>query len=188
MLLDAVHAYMDRSAIHFLGGRITGEVRRLEAAMGKHFVMIAESDLKKTIPRDREGRRGGRNGPTLNGATTFHHASVLRQSRRVERGTMRTSGLALPNWPNRFAAYLSTTPNYSEFVQRNHGRQVVGLSGHRFIGFGRTTIMSGQSRSGRRLTTRPALAGQSSRRAVAHCTLCAMLSRGEEFGASAPFL
>ncbi len=42
--LDAVHAYMDRSAIHFME-QLATEVRALEAETGKHYVVIAESDL-----------------------------------------------------------------------------------------------------------------------------------------------
>jgi maltooligosyltrehalose trehalohydrolase len=42
--LDAVHAYMDRSAINFLE-QLAGEVRELEAQLGRWFVLIAESDL-----------------------------------------------------------------------------------------------------------------------------------------------
>ena len=55
--LDAVHAFNDRSAIHFLE-QLAGETRRLEAAMGKHFVLIAESDLND--PRTRKSGGGGR--------------------------------------------------------------------------------------------------------------------------------
>ena len=42
--LDAIHAFMDRSAIHFLE-QLSSEVEHLAAHLGKYFVLIAESDL-----------------------------------------------------------------------------------------------------------------------------------------------
>src|SRR6185437_12344054 len=42
--LDAVHAFVDRSAIHFLE-QLTHETDELEAALGRPLVLIAESDL-----------------------------------------------------------------------------------------------------------------------------------------------
>src|SRR5215208_3365777 len=42
--LDAVHALIDTSACHFLE-QLSGEVDTLEAVIGRHLVLIAESDL-----------------------------------------------------------------------------------------------------------------------------------------------
>ena len=69
--LDAVHAFNDRSAIHFLE-QIAGEVRRLEAAMGKHFVLIAESDLND--PRIVKAEEAGGYGLDAQWSDDFHHA------------------------------------------------------------------------------------------------------------------
>jgi 1,4-alpha-glucan branching enzyme len=46
--LDAVHAIIDTSAVHFLE-QLVCEVTALEAQIGRHLVLIAESDLN--VPR-----------------------------------------------------------------------------------------------------------------------------------------
>src|ERR1039458_2746350 len=43
--LDAVHAYMDRSAIHFME-QLGAEVHALQGQTGRNYVVIAESDLR----------------------------------------------------------------------------------------------------------------------------------------------
>ena len=55
--LDAVHAFVDRSAIHFLE-QLSTEVAVLSAALGRCLVLIAESDLND--PRYRHSARGPR--------------------------------------------------------------------------------------------------------------------------------
>ena len=42
--IDAVHAFVDRSAIHFLE-QLATEVDALEAVLARRLVLIAESDL-----------------------------------------------------------------------------------------------------------------------------------------------
>ena len=54
--LDAVHAFIDRSSVHFLE-QLSAEVKELEAALGKYFVLIAESDLNDSANRDVPRRR-----------------------------------------------------------------------------------------------------------------------------------
>jgi maltooligosyltrehalose trehalohydrolase len=79
--------------------------------------------------------------------------------------------------------------NYSEYRQRNHGRQVVGLSGHRFIGFVQNHDQVGNRAQGERVSHE---AGVGRAKIAAALVLTAafvpMLFQGEEFGASAPFL
>jgi maltooligosyltrehalose trehalohydrolase len=79
--------------------------------------------------------------------------------------------------------------NYSEYRGRNHGRQVVGLSGHRFIGFVQNHDQVGNRAQGERVSHE---AGVGRAKIAAALVLTSpfvpMLFQGEEFGASAPFL
>jgi maltooligosyltrehalose trehalohydrolase len=69
--LDAVHAYVDRSAIHFLE-QLSTETRVLEAALGKRKVLIAESDLND--PRTVSPREAGGYAMDAQWSDDFHHA------------------------------------------------------------------------------------------------------------------
>jgi maltooligosyltrehalose trehalohydrolase len=182
--LDAVHAYMDRSAIHFLE-EITGEVRRLEAAMGRHFVLIAESDLND--PRIVKAEEAGGYGLDAQWSDDFHHAlfSVISGERE---GYYADFG-SLAQLAKSLRCVFVYDGNYSEYRQRNHGRQVVGLSGHRFIGFVQNHDQVGNRAQGERVSHE---AGVGRAKIAAALVLTApfvpMLFQGEEFGASAPFL
>jgi maltooligosyltrehalose trehalohydrolase len=182
--LDAVHAYMDRSAIHFLE-EITGEVRRLEAAMGKHFVLIAESDLND--PRIVKAEEAGGYGLDAQWSDDFHHAlfSVI----SGERAGYYADFGSLAQLAKSLRCVFVYDGNYSEYRQRNHGRQVVGLSGHRFIGFVQNHDQVGNRAQGERVSHE---AGVGRAKVAAALVLTApfvpMLFQGEEFGASAPFL
>jgi len=182
--LDAVHAYMDRSAIHFLE-EITGEVRRLEAAMGKHFVLIAESDLND--PRIVKAEEAGGYGLDAQWSDDFHHAlfSVISGERA---GYYEDFG-SLAQLAKSLHCVFVYDGNYSEHRKRNHGRQVVGLSGHRFIGFVQNHDQVGNRAQGERVSHE---AGVGRAKIAAALVLTApfvpMLFQGEEFGASAPFL
>jgi maltooligosyltrehalose trehalohydrolase len=182
--LDAVHAYMDRSAIHFLE-EITGEVRRLEAAMGKHFVLIAESDLND--PRIVKAEEAGGYGLDAQWSDDFHHAlfSVI----SGERAGYYADFGSLAQLAKSLRCVFVYDGNYSEYRHRNHGRQVVGLSGHRFIGFVQNHDQVGNRAQGERVSHE---AGVGRAKIAAALVLTApfvpMLFQGEEFGASAPFL
>jgi maltooligosyltrehalose trehalohydrolase len=182
--LDAVHAYVDRSAIHFLE-EITGEVRRLEAAMGKHFVLIAESDLND--PRIVKAEEAGGYGLDAQWSDDFHHAlfSVI----SGERAGYYADFGSLAHLAKSLRCVFVYDGNYSEYRGRNHGRQVVGLSGHRFIGFVQNHDQIGNRAQGERVSHE---AGVGRAKIAAALVLTApfvpMLFQGEEFGASTPFL
>ncbi len=182
--LDAVHAFNDRSAIHFLE-QLAGETRRLEAAMGKHFVLIAESDLND--PRIVKAEEAGGYGLDAQWSDDFHHAlfSVIsgeREGYYADFGSL----AALAKSLRCVFVYDGT---YSEYRGRHHGRQVVGLSGHRFVGFVQNHDQVGNRAQGERVSHE---AGVGRAKIAAALVLTApfvpMLFQGEEFGASAPFL
>jgi maltooligosyltrehalose trehalohydrolase len=79
--------------------------------------------------------------------------------------------------------------NYSEYRGRNHGRHVVGLSGHRFIGFVQNHDQVGNRAQGERVSHE---AGVGRAKVAAALVLASpfvpMLFQGEEFGASSAFL
>jgi maltooligosyltrehalose trehalohydrolase len=182
--LDAVHSFNDRSAIHFLE-QLTGEVRRLEAAVGKHFMLIAESDLND--PRIVKAEEAGGYGLDAQWSDDFHHAlfSVIsgeREGYYADFGTLADLAKSL-------RCVFVYDGNYSEYRGRNHGRQVVGLSGHRFVGFVQNHDQVGNRAQGERISHE---AGVGRAKIAAALVLTApfvpMLFQGEEFGASAPFL
>ena len=55
--LDAVHEFVDRSAVHFME-QLSDEVKELSAKLGRRLVLIAESDLNDPrVVKPREARR-----------------------------------------------------------------------------------------------------------------------------------
>ena len=182
--LDAVHAFNDRSAIHFLE-QLAGEVKRLEATLGKHFVLIAESDLND--PRLVKAEEAGGYGLDAQWSDDFHHAlfSVISGERAgyyADFGSLAALAKSLRH-------VFVYDGNYSEYRGRNHGRQVVGLSGHRFIGFVQNHDQIGNRAQGERISHE---AGVGRAKIAAALVLASpfvpMLFQGEEFGTSAPFL
>ena len=182
--LDAVHAFNDRSAIHFLE-QLTGDVHRLEACMGKHFMLIAESDLND--PRIVKAEEAGGYGLDAQWSDDFHHAlfSVIsgeRDGYYSDFGTLACLAKSL-------RCVFVYDGIYSEYRGRNHGRQVVGLSGHRFIGFVQNHDQVGNRAQGERVSHE---AGIGRAKIAAALVLTApfvpMIFQGEEFATSAPFL
>ncbi len=127
--IDAVHAILDQSAIHFLE-QLSSEVDELEASLGRHLVLIAESDLND--PRIVRPQAVGGYGIDAQWNEDFHHAlhAVLtgeRQGYYCDFGTIAdiskvlTRGLVLDGC-------------YSRYRRRRHGRPAAGLSAHKFLG------------------------------------------------------
>ena len=69
--LDAVHGFIDRSAIHFLE-QLSAEVETLGATLARELVLIAESDLND--PRVVTPREAGGYGMDAQWNDDFHHA------------------------------------------------------------------------------------------------------------------
>jgi maltooligosyltrehalose trehalohydrolase len=182
--LDAVHAFNDRSAIHFLE-QLTHEVKMLEAGLGKHFVLIAESDLND--PRIVKAEEAGGYGLDAQWSDDFHHAlfaliSGEQDGYYADFGSVAALAKALK-------CVFVYDGIYSEHRGRNHGRQVIGLSGHRFVGFVQNHDQIGNRAKGERISHE---AGVGRAKVAAALVLTApfvpMLFQGEEFGASSPFL
>jgi maltooligosyltrehalose trehalohydrolase len=181
--LDAVHAFVDRSAIHFLE-ELADDVRVLESRLAKSFVVIAESDLND--PRVVKAKDGGGFGLDAQWSDDFHHAlfTVLtgeRQGYYEDFGSLADLAKALEE-------VFVYSGNYSRFRRRNHGRSVVGLSGNRFLGYIQNHDQVGNRATGDRLGQLVCL-GRSKIAAALVLTspFVPMLFQGEEFAASSPF-
>ena len=86
--VDAVHAFLDSSAVHFLE-QLAEEVTGLMATLGRHLVVIAESDLND--PRLVRARDAGGFGFDAHWTDDVHHAvhTVLTGKRLRDAGPPR---------------------------------------------------------------------------------------------------
>jgi maltooligosyltrehalose trehalohydrolase len=182
--IDAVHSIFDASATHFLE-QLAAEVADLQARIGRHAVLIAESDLND--PRIVTAREAGGYGIDAQWSDDFHHAlhAVLTGERAgyySDFGTLAHLAKAFKD------AYVYDGCD-SQFRKRKHGRPIRDLSGWRFLGYLQNHDQTGNrargERSGQLMSVNRLKLG-------AALVLCApfipMLFHGEEFGASTPFL
>ncbi|HEY1807655.1 MAG TPA: malto-oligosyltrehalose trehalohydrolase, partial [Acidobacteriaceae bacterium] len=144
--LDAVHAYIDRSAIHFME-QIAMEVHALEGQTGRHSVIIAESDLND--PRLVRAREAGGYGMDAQWSDDFHHALVTvltgdRTGYYADFGQIAQLAQSL----HKVFVYDGC---YSPYRDRIHGAPVCGLPGWRFLGFSQNHDQVGNRAKGERL-------------------------------------
>jgi maltooligosyltrehalose trehalohydrolase len=182
--LDAVHAYIDRSAINFME-QLADEVKVLGAELGRHFFLIAESDLND--PRIVRPKEAGGYGLEAQWSDDFHHAlwTVLTGESRgyyQDFGTMQQLAAAIEE------AFVYRG-QYAAYRRRHHGRPVHDLPGYRFLGYIQNHDQVGNRAIGDRLSE---LVSPGKVKIAAALVLTApfipMLFEGEEFGASTPFL
>jgi maltooligosyltrehalose trehalohydrolase len=182
--LDAVHAIIDTSATHFLE-QLACEVVELEARIGRHLELIAESDLND--PRIVRPQEVGGYGIDAQWSDDFHHAlhSVL----TGERDGYYVDFGALADLAKAFQRVFVNDGRYSAFRKRRHGKPATGISGHRFLGYLQNHDQIGNRAKGERSSHLTSL-----RRLKVGATLVftapfiPMLFQGEEWGASSPFL
>jgi maltooligosyltrehalose trehalohydrolase len=183
--LDAVHEFVDRSAVHFLE-QLSTEVEELSASLGRRLVLIAESDLND--PRIVTPREDGGYEMDAQWSDDFHHAlfAVLNDG-GDEKGYYVDFGL-LEDLAKSLTKVFVYDGAYSHYRQRNHGRPVEELSAHRFLGYIQTHDQVGNRAIGDRLEQ---IVGVDRAKVAAGIVLMApfvpMLFQGEEFAASSPF-
>ena len=181
--IDAVHAIFDASATHFLE-QLGAEVRELEATVGRHFVVIAESDLNQ--PRIVTPREAGGYGLDAQWNDDFHHAlhTIL---------TGESAGY-LADFGS--IAHLAKTLSrgfvydgvYSKSRRRTHGKPVEGLSAHRFVAFLQNHDQVGNRAMGERLGHLVTVDQiKISAALLMTAPFVPMLFQGEEWNASSPF-
>ncbi|HUB18290.1 MAG TPA: malto-oligosyltrehalose trehalohydrolase [Acidobacteriaceae bacterium] len=181
--LDAVHAYTDRSAIHFME-QLGAEVRALEAQTGRSYVVIAESDLND--PRFVTAREAGGFGLDAQWSDDFHHAlfSLL----TGERAGYYADFGSLNDLAKSLRAVFVYDGRYSRYRDRIHGRPVVNLPASRFLGYAQNHDQVGNRAKGDRLAqiVSPARA-KIAAALVLTAPFVPMLFQGEEWAASSPF-
>jgi len=182
--LDAVHAFMDRSAIHFLE-QLAIETKALEAAIGRRLILIAESDMND--PRIVMARDAGGFGLDAQWSDDFHHALFAVLARKPQGGYYADFGRI-----GHLAKALRDTfvydGAYSEYRRRCHGRPATNLPQSRFMGYIQNHDQIGNRAVGDRLTE---VAGFARAKIAAAFVMLApfipMVFQGEEWAASSPF-
>jgi maltooligosyltrehalose trehalohydrolase len=182
--IDAVHAIYDTSAIHFLE-ELAQVVCRLEACLGRHFVLIAESDLND--PRLVRPPEAGGFGLDAMWNEDFHHA--LHAILTLEKGGYYQDFGKLSDIERVMTKGLVYDGGYSVYRKRRHGRSAVGLPGRCFIGCLQNHDQVGNRAKGER-TSHLLSSGLLKIGAALVLTspFIPMLFQGEEWGASTPFL
>ncbi len=184
---DAVHEFIDRSAVHFME-QLSSEVERLSATLGREFYLIAESDLND--PRVIRPREAHGYGMDSQWSDDFHHSlfTLLYDTDGKEKGYYNDFGAMADMHKALKHAYVYDG-NYSSYRKRKHGRPVDGLSAHHFIHFDQNHDQVGNRGYGERLEH---LCGMDAAKVAIGLVMTApyvpMLFMGEEFAASNPFL
>lgn len=182
--LDAVHALIDTSACHFLE-QLADEVDTLEAVVGRHVILIAESDLND--PRVIRAREAGGYGLDAQWSDDFHHAlhALI---------TAENAGYYQDfESPDTFAQAVQEAFVYagtrSPQRRRIHGRRPHDVPGWRFVVAAQNHDQIGNRAKGERLCQ---LVSDGRIKIAAALLLTSpfvpLLFQGEEWGASTPFL
>ena len=184
---DAVHAFLDLSAVHFLE-QLSIEVERLSATLAKEFYLIAESDLND--PRVVRSREANGYGMDSQWSDDFHHSlfTLLYQPKEGESGYYSDFG-SLGNLHKALKHAYVYDGQYSGYRKRRHGRPADGLSAHHFVHFDQNHDQVGNRGWGERLEH---LVGLDAAKVALGLLLTApyvpMLFMGEEWATSSPFL
>jgi maltooligosyltrehalose trehalohydrolase len=181
--LDAVHAYVDRSAIHILE-QLAAETEALETATGRRLVLIAESDLND--PRLVTAREAGGYGLHAQWSDDFHHAlfTVLTPGQ----GGYYADFGKLAHLKKALEETFVYDGIYSHYRKREHGRTARHLSQHRFLGYIQNHDQVGNRAVGDRLHESAGF-GRAKLAAALMLTgpFVPMIFQGEEWAASSPF-
>jgi maltooligosyltrehalose trehalohydrolase len=181
--IDAVHAFIDRSAKHLLR-QLEEAVRALGNHTGKHYAMIAESDLND--PRLVTAWEAGGYGLDAQWSDDFHHAlwTVLTGEKAgyyEDFGSMADLAKAL----QQVFVYQG---QYSRYRKRNHGLPVGALPADRFLGYIQNHDQVGNRAQGERLNQVVDIGRAKIGAAMVLLgPFVPMLFAGEEFAASSPF-
>jgi len=182
--LDALHAIVDNSAQPFVE-QLAEEVKKLEAQLGRHLVLIAEND--RNDPRFLWAR--GRGGFALHAHWNddFHHA--LHTALTGETAGYYSDFGALGDLCKALQRAYVYDGRYSPFRKRRQGRAPEGLDGSRFLAY----LQNHDQIGNRVLGERSSHLMSPGRLKVAAALVFTspflpMLFQGEEWGATTPFL
>lgn len=182
--LDATHAFVDRSALHFLE-QLAAEVEALSRTLGRRLVLIAESDLNDPrVVTPLEAHGYGMDAQTND---DFHHALFTVLHDEPSQGYYDDFG-SIAHLAKSLTRAFVYDGIYSSYRRRTHGRPVDGLSAHRFIGFIQNHDQVGNRATGDRVEQ---IVGLDRAKLAAALVFTApfipMIFQGEEFAASTPF-
>lgn len=182
--LDAVHAFVDRSAIPFLE-QLSTEVEILGNTLGKKLIVIAESDLND--PRLVTPRETGGMGLDAQWSDDFHHALFTALQREPVAGYYADFG-TLSQLKKALEKSFVYDGIYSAFRKRVHGRPATHVPQYRFLGYIQNHDQVGNRAIGERL---PEVVGFERAKMAAAIVFVApfvpMIFQGEEWAASTPF-
>jgi maltooligosyltrehalose trehalohydrolase len=181
--VDAVHAFIDRSATHFLE-QLEKAVRDLANHTGNEYVVIAESDLND--PRLVTAREAGGYGLDAQWSDDFHHAlwAVL----TGERAGYYADFGAMADLAKAITKVFVYHGQYSRYRRRNHGLPVGALPANRFLGYIQNHDQVGNRAQGDRLSHVVDIGRVKIAAAMVLLgPFVPMLFAGEEFAASTPF-
>lgn len=183
--LDAVHAYIDRSAIHFLE-QLAAETEALQSVLGRPLVLIAESDLND--PRVVTARDAGGFGIDAQWSDDFHHALFALLTPEPPGGYYADFG-SMRQLKKALEETFVYNGIYSNYRKRVHGRSAAHLSHHRFLGYIQNHDQIGNRAVGDRVHQS---AGMERAKVAAAIVILSpfipMIFQGEEWAASSPFL
>ncbi len=128
--IDAVHAIIDTSAVHFLE-QLACEVRALETELDRHLAVIAESDLND--PRVIRPVSLGGYGMDAQWSDDFHHA--LHTVLTGERNGYYADFGSLDHLVKAVTRGFVYDGRYSRYRERRHGRPLEGVTGRQLLGF-----------------------------------------------------
>ncbi|RXH57201.1 malto-oligosyltrehalose trehalohydrolase [Granulicella sibirica] len=184
--LDAIHEFMDRSAVHFLE-QLSAEVETLGATLQRKLILIAESDLND--PKIVKPIEAGGFGIDAQWSDDFHHALFTLMHMEPEGAGYYSDFGSFEKLVKALTRIFVFDGGYSRYRNRSHGRPVDGLSAHHFISFIQNHDQIGNRAKGERLEH---LVGMKRAKMAAGLLLTApfipMLFQGEEFAASTPYL
>jgi len=182
--LDAVHAIFDRSPTHFLE-QLAQEVDALASRLGRHLVLIAESDAND--PRFVTARNRGGYGLAAQWSDDLHHA--LHAHLTGERTGYYSDFGSLGDLAKALRSGFVYDGRYSPYRDRVQGRSPMGLDGAQFVVCLQNHDQIGNRAQGERIG---AMIGFERLKLGAALMLCSpfvpLLFQGEEWGASTPFL
>jgi maltooligosyltrehalose trehalohydrolase len=182
--LDAVHAIFSFEALHILE-EMSAAVKDLGKELGKHFVLIAESDLNDP----RLIRAAARGGYGLDGqwSDDFHHA--IHRYFTGETGGYYADFRGLEDLATALRDGYVYQGQYSVHRGRRHGRAPIGIAAHQFVVSAQNHDQIGNRAQGERLSM---MVGVPQLKAIAALTILApfvpLLFQGEEWAANSPFL
>lgn len=183
--LDAVHALVDKRAVHLLE-ELAAETDELSAALRRPLTLIAESD--QNDPKLVTAREGGGYGLGAQWSDDLHHALHVRLT--GETGGYYADFAAPGALAKTLREVFFHAGTWSSFRGRTHGRAVDTrrVPGHRFLGYLQDHDQIGNRATGDRLSATVSPGKLACGAAVVFCSPCTpMVFMGEEWAASTPW-